>query len=276
MTDLFAEFYTDEQIDQVFAVMALAQQHTFQVLTKRTRRASTYLKNHAAGGRHVWTAAQQIEMPSGTDKPEPGWPLPNVWLGCSVEDQKNADERIPDLLNTPAAVHWLSIEPLLGPLRLKRMVADETERDYLRGLDQATMQHRAIPPVSLGGRVDWVVLGFESGPGARPGHPDWARRVRDDCISANVPFFFKQWGSYRPLAPIQDSGLSRAEKRAVAGANEARTIAVTHEGQVYWLSDDDPVPGGMAAYAMERVAREISGRLLDGREWNEMPKLLPA
>lgn len=104
MSDLFHPDVPDAFIDQVFAVMALAQQHTFQVLTKRPERMLSYLTEHAAGGRHVWPACQEIKMPRGRHKSAPGWPLPNVHLGVSVEDQETADERIPLLLQTPAVV----------------------------------------------------------------------------------------------------------------------------------------------------------------------------
>ena len=99
-------------------------------------------------------------------KPTSG--LPNMWIGVSVENQKQADARIPILLQIPAAKCFVSIEPMLGPIRL---------------------QH-----YGTGTSIDWVICGGESGPGARPMHPDWPRSIRDQCQSAGVPFFFKQWG----------------------------------------------------------------------------------
>jgi protein gp37 len=104
------------------------------------------------------------------------WPLPNVWAGVSVEDQSTADERIPLLLQTPAAVRWVSAEPLLGPVDL---------RDFDDGLWRRS-----------DACLDWVVVGGESGPSARPIHPDWARSLRDQCAEAGVPFLFKQWGDF--------------------------------------------------------------------------------
>ncbi|MBY0431720.1 MAG: phage Gp37/Gp68 family protein, partial [Rhodospirillales bacterium] len=142
MSDLFHEALSDENIDKVFAVMALAHWHTFQVLTKRPERMLRWFTKE----RHRSAVVEY------------GWPLPNVWIGVSVENQAAADERIPFLLDTPAAVRWLSCEPLLGPVRLDRV--DE---------------------------IEWVVCGGESGPRARPMHPAWARSLRDQCETAGVP-----------------------------------------------------------------------------------------
>jgi protein gp37 len=141
-------------------------------------------------------------------RPIADWPLPNVWLGVSVEDQKRADERIPILLDTPAAVRWLSCEPLLGPIDLSKMRIPTpegcTDHDCWA---VEPLTGRMAPIIELGsgdraldggyqtwGKIDWVVAGGESGPGARPMHPSWARSIRDQCASAGVPFLFKQWG----------------------------------------------------------------------------------
>ena len=156
--DLFAENVPDEWIDRVFHIMALSPRHTFQVLTKRPGRMRDYLTNPA------------------TQKLYPGLPLPNVWLGVSVEDQRRADQRVPILLDTPAAIRFVSAEPLLGPVSI----------GYLR------WQTENCYP-----RIDWVIVGGESGPGARPMQAEWARALRDQCATARVPFFFKQWGNHR-------------------------------------------------------------------------------
>src|SRR5215813_7856090 len=104
MTDLFGVFHSNEMINRVFAVMALASQHTFQVLTKRPERMREYLKEYAAGGLHLWRAAQSIEMPRGRHKPGTTWPLPHVWVGASIEDEPTARKRFADLVEAPAAV----------------------------------------------------------------------------------------------------------------------------------------------------------------------------
>src|SRR5262249_61051875 len=113
--------------------------------------------------------------------------LPNVWLGVSLEDQKTADDRIPLLLETPAAVRWISAEPLLGPIDLSK--------EYLTALlGKYPFKHYSGPRTTIAHLLDWVVVGGESGPKARPMHPDWGRSLRDQCVAAGVPFFFKQWG----------------------------------------------------------------------------------
>jgi protein gp37 len=164
MSDLFHEDVPDSFIRQVFETMALAHWHTFQILTKRSER---------------------LEVMS----PGLAWPG-NVWMGVSVENQRWTT-RIDDLRKVPAAVRFLSCEPLLGPLSLD-----------LRS-------------------IDWVIAGGESGPRARPMEPDWARAVWDQCLSRNVPFFFKQWGAH------DATGTRRSKKE--------------------------------------------SGRVLDGRTWDEFP-----
>jgi protein gp37 len=162
MTDTFAEFVKDEWLDRMFAVMALAARHTFQVLTKRPERMREFCTS--------------------------GWPLPNVWLGVSAEDQATADERIPLLLETPAAVRFVSLEPLLGPIDLFHI-------EEPSGLTFNALSKKE--GISFRGRgLDWAIVGGESGPHARPMHPEWARDIRDQCAAAATPFFFKQWGEW--------------------------------------------------------------------------------
>lgn len=198
LSDLFHESVPDAWIDRIFAVMALCPQHTFQVLTKRSARMREYvcslrrerLLNRA---NELFRTEKQVCAAHRSQ-----WPLPNVWLGVSVEDQARADERIPDLLAAPASVRWSSCEPLLGELRLDQLrYAGMTNIDALRGHHGVTM-----PLQGRGGKLDWIVAGGESGPGARPMHPDWARSLRDQCGAAGVPFFFKQWGDYLPAGQL--------------------------------------------------------------------------
>ena len=167
MSDLFHEQVPDAFLDQVFAGMALAPQHVFQVLTKRPRRAAAWWMDPVRCARITAAVAALAERPLAAPLP---WPLPHVWLGVSAEDQRRAAERLPILTALPAAVRFVSCEPLLGPVDLQPW------------LD----------------RLDWVIAGGESGPGARPCDPDWVRALRDQCAAAGVPFFFKQWGGPRP------------------------------------------------------------------------------
>lgn len=185
MSDLFHENVPDEWIDKIFAVMALCSQHTFQVLTKRPDRMQEYVASRLYAPfyinralyailnlpiGHQWNPPEWLSNSLQSSTPKPLSPIPNVWLGVSVENQQAADERIPLLLQTPAAVRFLSCEPLLGAVDLSKYIQES----------QPT------------GAIHLVIAGGESGPGARPMHPDWARSLRDQCQSAGVPFFFKQ------------------------------------------------------------------------------------
>jgi protein gp37 len=193
--DLFHEAVPDEWIDRVFAVMASATRHTFQVLTKRAGRMRGYLSNPDVASR-IQELCYDMPDRGRTTEWHEGMPLPNVWLGVSVEDQARADERIPLLLETPAAKRFASCEPLLGLVTLR----DWLTRDW----------HPTMPPETTS-RIDWVIAGGESGPGARPMHPDWARSLRDQCQSAGVPFFMKQmWGTSKSrMPPIPDDLMIR-------------------------------------------------------------------
>lgn len=199
--DLFHEAVPEEWIDQVFAVMACAPQHIFQVLTKRPERMRKYLTTgwHGRIARYM-KDLQKRPAGHGILLETTGGVLPNVWLGTSVEDQTRASERIPSLLTTPAAKRWLSMEPLLGPVNLTGV---DTYRfrgaEYLNALT-GELYGILGEEAGLAPGLDWVVLGGESGTGSRPMHPDWARKVRDDCEKAGVPFLFKQWGDWAGLA----------------------------------------------------------------------------
>jgi protein gp37 len=232
MSDLFHEAVPDSYIDKVFAVMALAPQHTFQVLTKRADRMQDYCRRFAPGH------AKFLLSPPGAASARATWPLPNVWLGVSVEDQARADERIPLLLDTPAAVRWISAEPLLGPVDLTRIPSPVvTEEDKTMGYFHSALiegdEHYYEPHPgmtdSVDGpylpRLDWVVAGGESGPKARPMHPDWARALRDQCAGAGVPFFFKQWGEHHPTTEYRDGALfmSRVGKHSAGRVLDGRT-----------------------------------------------------
>jgi protein gp37 len=209
MSDLFHEDVPDEFIARVWTIMASCREHTFQILTKRPRRMMEWVnrvkdwegyKTHngeppaAYGGNGIIVGGNE-------------WPLPNVWLGVSVENQKVADERIPLLLQTPAAVRFLSCEPLLGPVDLSSYLGDLYYCDNPRhgqlcpdGIlrdGSAILCRYCKRPVDVFKMIDWVIVGGESGPGARPMHPDWVRGIRDQCVAAGVPFFFKQWGEWK-------------------------------------------------------------------------------
>jgi protein gp37 len=241
MSDLFHPEVSDDFIDQVFAVMALAPQHTFQMLTKRPERMAEYFRHHYRHAK-VEIEAAAISIDAGVEEEEEvtfDWPLPNVWLGVSVENQKAADERIPLLLQTPAAVRFLSCEPLLGPVDLDRWVVSDA---------------MGVP---IGHEIDWVIVGGESGPGARPVHPDWVRSLRDQCQAAGVPFFFKQQGEW--------CWSNTGSDRIGFVAPDGKWGASQPFG---WGAD---YPGSVSIW---RVGKKAAGRLLDGRTWDEFPSLL--
>ena len=178
--------------------MALATQHTFQVLTKRPERMRDYMLDPAMNNRFGMARARIFDAHSVCDcdvwmSGQQFRPLPNVWLGVSVEDQATANERIPLLLQTPAAVRWISAEPLLGPI------------DLVVPFDGAKVNSAfgARPGIPA---LDWVVCGGESGPKARPMHPDWARSLRDQCAAACVAFLHKQNGEFVSVSEVEGPG----------------------------------------------------------------------
>ncbi len=282
--DLFHEAVPDEWIDRVFAVMALAPQHTFQVLTKRAARMRKYLA--ANPGIRIRTEMQRLAGPLPVI--EMDWPLPNVWLGVSAEDQQRADERIPDLLATPAAVRFGSFEPLLGPVDLERVGNLASIRTAFPGVVAEIELHMRPEPISgfqvsaigtphpgqgiafyqtpnhLGGfsvgsqrwpHLDFIIVGGESGRHARPMHPDWARSLRDQAQAAGVPFLFKQWGEWAPPEVMTEDGAAQL----AFGRRAERAPSLIH------VFPDETNMG--------RIGKRAAGRLLDGVEHNGMPEV---
>lgn len=255
MADLFHDEVDDQFIVQVFAVMASAQRHTFQVLTKRHGRMRSLLSS--PGFRTAVGRATMSRLLEGLPdfRAVDTWPLPNVWLGVSVESQQWADIRIPALLQTPAAVRFLSCEPLLGPVDLRTIPYRGDVQYYIDALSRryrTSRDYEEGTDCSFGlaglGRVDWVIAGGESGPGARPMLPEWARSLRDQCVGARVPFFFKQWGAWSPTGAVG------------VGGNDPRRGFV-----------GSPVDEHGCYEEIARTSKKLAGRLLDGREWNEFP-----
>lgn len=193
MTDLFAGFVPDEWIDREFAVMALAEDHTFQVLTKRADRMRQWANDPSTPDR-VEKAMDEL-APEHWCKRElqdvGGWPLRNVWLGVSCERQQEADERIPDLLETPAAVRFVSAEPLLGPISFERI---PNQHGWGSALEPSEIHGGTGQAVAVRPGLDWVIVGGESGRSARPMHFDWARSIVGQCKAAGVSVFVKQMG----------------------------------------------------------------------------------
>lgn len=220
MSDTFYEKMPDEWLDKLFAVMALCPQHTFQILTKRPERMKErveMLRNYSDVIGQFWVG-DAIEALLDRDIPaiyktRIDAPLPNVWLGVSVENQKAADERIPFLLQTPAAVRWLSVEPLLEAVDLGRRRSGSGWDEWLTG-----RMHRGPSVWDGEPKVDWVVLGGESGGGARECNVRWIRQIVEQCKAAEVPVFVKQLGKY----PVQNCGqCGRMMGHCLGGAVDA-------------------------------------------------------
>ena len=171
--------------------------------------------------------------------------MPNVWLGATAQNQATADERIPCLLDTPAAVRFVSFDPLLGNVDMVN-----SKRDYLGPLG------RSNGPVIQRG-IDWVICGGESGPGARPMHPDWVRSLRDQCQAAGVPFFFRQWGEWWP---IHETGIPRCDE-------EEELSPFTWVDLAGKTTNSGCEPDAL----MLRRSTKQAGRILDGRTWSEFP-----
>lgn len=266
MSDLFHEDIPDDVIDRAFGVMALCPQHIFQVLTKRDERMRRYFAGipgmedcPEARGAMIEGAAQALYAKLHPDEDPDAigmtlavhTPLPNVCLGVSAERQREADERIPNLLATPAAVRFVSLEPLLGPMAVRRYLEEWSEQ-----VDDLTVRWNR--------GLDWVIAGGESArtkdQQPKPMHPDWVRSLRDQCAAAGVPFFFKQWGDWAPSRDVIDLGSYEA-------------VAVLPDGAVREWQPDYPQARLTSLHmaSMRRVGVEKAGRLLDGREHNEFP-----
>ena len=257
--DLFHEGVTNAQLDQIFAVMALCPQHVFQVLTKRPEYMRLYMTgfDDAEHG-FAWRTRgriQQAMYQHDRDAALYAWPLPNVWLGVSAEDQARADERIPVLLDTPAAVRWVSAEPLLGPVDLNTIQVHQGDGEIypLKGTtDCVSWDGAPHPDVPA---LDWVVVGGESGAGSRPMHPDWARQIRDDCAAAGTPFLFKQWGDWTPGENAQAT-LGRTVETADWFDGRWHFEPLTPASAEGMHIDDEPT--------LYRAGKKAAGRRLDG------------
>lgn len=286
MSDLFHEDVPDSFIDAVFGVMCMTPQHTYQILTKRPERMLKYFEIgnarvfywalQACGVIQRMNACSSEDAASiAHDRGQRAFPLPNVWLGVSVENQETADERIPHLLATPAAVRFLSCEPLIGPVSFRwapyyYRATGETYRRYLERVGSVD-EFEALRKLS------WVIVGGESGPRARPMHPDWARCLRDQCVAAGVPFFFKQWGEHAPW--VDESRYTHGGKEKSPHSWVDRDTAAHG---ACWIIDDDghwsnwtgdlPEDPNSRIAVMAPIGKKAAGRELDGRTWEEFPR----
>ena len=275
MSDLFHEDVPDAFIFKVFEVMANAQflhGHQFQILTKRPKRMQGLLKV---------MEADTIEQRKGTRNADGSrnipmtfaFPFENIWLGVSVEDQQAADERIPLLLDTPAVVRWVSAEPLLGPVDFRGWMGCALCGDWppeRRCMDPSGLPLCSSCSLDVDGpiktssrRIEWVVVGGESGPKARPMHPAWARSIRDQCQRAGVPFFFKQWGEWSPILPM---GYCRVSRKR--WSHESKCIFPN--GVLYDPTKPDEWTDSLCI-TMFKQGKRKAGHLLDGQVHQEYP-----
>lgn len=248
VSDLFHESVPFEFIHAVWGTMRRTPQHTYQILTKRADRMLEVVSQIRA--------MEAMGYAKGF--------YSHVHLGVSVDNQTAADERVPLLLQVPAAVRFLSCEPLLGRVDICEHLGMwwNSTMQAFEG-DGAMINRRGIEGLTHPG-IGWVIAGGESGKGARPMHPDWARSLRDQCQAAGVPFFFKQWGEWFP-------GFDKDKDYSVEERGEGAK-ASTQKAQ--WLN----LAGGQGFHGervvgMRRTGKKAAGRLLDGREWNEFPKV---
>jgi protein gp37 len=218
--DLFHESISYEWIDKVLAVMALTPHHTFQVLTKRAERMRDYCSGFANVGRGFDIVDQERSIVGGDEayfrrqKRSDGeatgftWPSRNVWLGVSCERQKEAEERIPFLLQTPAAIRFISAEPLLGPIHLRLQTSSPSDAGVYRTVDALTGKRGHGGPCGWtpavdrpSANLDWVIVGGESGPGFRPMQELWASDIVEECTDAGIAVFVKQMAGKAPIPP---------------------------------------------------------------------------
>jgi len=274
MSDLFHSDLSFEQIAAVFGVMAAAGRHTFQVLTKRPTRMLDFfgwLDGMAKQSSHGHII-QSYALDAGVNYKRLGavneqWPLPNVWLGVSTEDQKAADERIPLLLMAPAAIRWISAEPLLGPLDVRKWVDECVPACEACGNVNVWGDTWFGNPTCSACRkplhgackhlIGWVVVGGESGPSARPMSPSWVRRIMEDCEPSGV-FLFKQWGEWGPT-PSSKKGLR------VASLNEETGRMVEMQAGGGGFRDLNPKT------TVYRASKKANGRELDGVIYDRYP-----
>ncbi len=228
MTDIFQDGVEPEWIGAIFDAMESRPEITFQILTKRPQNV--------------------IPLVSGKGRKWRRWPA-NVWLGVSAESQLAADLRFVSAIRAKAhlgvPVLFASFEPILSAIDLLNVRTPTGQR--LSVLD---------------GDLNWAICGGESGPGARPMHPEWARSLRDQCKKAGVPFFFKQWGAWSPVCDYYEDSDSRDD--ALAGAHRLHLAS----GCSWDVQDGQPPEG---TWVFRRAGKKASGRNLDGREWNEFP-----
>jgi protein gp37 len=233
MSDLFHDDVSDQFLLSVLLTIWQAPQHTFLILTKRPDRMEKFIKNYYRLG--IQSLYSNI-------------PLSNLWLGVTAENQEQADKRIPILLQIPAAKRFVSVEPMLSTINISKYLRYDCDCGICNFCNGGK-------PLDM---IDWVINGGESGPGARPVHPDWMRSLRDQCKAAGTPFLFKQFGEWYPI-----NGTGRLH------GEEDKAIK-----PYCWISLDGETSGSGCEpdSLMVRVGKHKAGRLLDGQLWDQYPE----
>lgn len=268
LSDLFDNEVDDADRMDAFEAMSLCTELTFIALTKRIGNVERYLQNDSLAFDMVTSG--------------------RVWLGITVVNQEEVDRDVPKLLKVPAAVRFMSIEPMLSPVYIEE-IADPCGGECLkplaglRWIKDGTGRCETIP---IGGSIDWVICGGESGPGARPMHPAWARSLRDQCASAGVPFLFKQWGDWLPIDQQTEEFTRRLYRsNRVAKPHEDQDAlddchgrrstvaygAVHADGSFHGPLEPMAFLQGAHAMSTFEVGKKVAGRLLDGIEHNGFP-----
>lgn len=260
MGDLFHTDVPFEFIALVFGRMHSARHHTYLVLTKRPDRMAEFIR---------WYQQEWLGPFASA------WPreYQHVWLGVTAENQRTADERIPLLLAIPAAKRFVSCEPLLGPVDLAGLNGligvGLSTIDALNGYH---IHHDDDDKAERYDRLDWVIAGGETGPGARPMHPDWARSLRDQCQAAGVPFFFKhfgEWGITKPHTYLHSGLEGQLVSCTCTDSTNQKSVGTVS----YYAFPQEYKEGPGQLEVMSKMGKQRAGRLLDGREWNERPEV---
>lgn len=239
LADVFDNQVPDEWRRDLFKLIDECRRLDWLLLTKRIGNAARMIAD--AGG---WTTT----------------PWPNVWLGATVVNQEEADRDIPKLLAVPARVRFLSIEPMLGPVDLTNVAPPFVEGREWHGIDVLTPHNRSLRPC-----LDWIIAGGESGPQARPAHPDWFRSLRDQCAAAGVAFMLKQWGEW---APVATSPVHPEATRIPGNLCRVTRDGVTADHYVAISTN-----GGRQRYELRRIGKKAAGRLLDGQTHDGFPEV---
>jgi len=279
MSDLFHENVSDEQIAVIFGIMALAHRHTFIILTKRSARmrkwfeqdfglspaalviSDMYVTHPAIAGRWPLTAERALGVG------QRGWPLPNVWLGVSAEDQKRWDERVPDLAATPAAIRLVSVEPMLGPIKTGFTRAPKPD-DYSGWTGDGPIDHVIT---TRGQSIHWVICGGEGGPNSRPMHFLWERQLREQCATAGVAYFRKQWGEWAPVSAMSDAAMDECYEPLPEGVDPERRrrckvpcTVMHYDGSMHDVTAPRAFEAGNHAMTMFKIGKKKAGHLIDG------------